>query len=199
VTQVTTRPSSNPGRPRSTAADRAILQAAIKLLKADGFAGMSVEAVAAEAGVGKATIYRRYRNKGEMVIAALETFVQRPNVPDTGSTRDDLESVLSHFHTQVITKLGIPMLGTLMVQEEHHPEFINSFRRKVIGPRREVLRMILRGGIERGEVRDDIDVEMCVDFLTGALMIRRLTTGRVARGLATRAVDALWAGIATEC
>ena len=195
---VTTRPSSNPGRPRSTAADRAILEAAIKLLKAEGYAGMSVEAVAAEAGVGKATIYRRYRNKGELVIAALETFVQRPDVPDSGSTRDDLESVLRHFHTQVITRLGIPMLGTLMVQEEHHPEFISSFRRRVIEPRREVLRVILRNGIDRGEVREDVDVEMCVDFLTGALMIRRLASGRVTRGSATRAVDALWAGIAVQ-
>jgi AcrR family transcriptional regulator len=195
---VTTHSSSNPGRPRSTAADRAILKAAIKLLRAHGYAGMSVEAVAAEAGVGKATIYRRYRNKGELVIASFDTFVQRPDVPDSGSTRDDFESVLRHFHTRVIAKLGMPMLGTLMVQEEHHPEFISSFRRRVIEPRREVLRVILREGIDRGEVRKDVDVEMCVDFLTGGLMIRRLASGRVARGSATRAVDALWAGIAVD-
>ncbi len=71
MTSVTTHSSSNPGRPRSTAVDRAILKAAIKLLRAHGYAGMSVEAVAAEAGVGKATIYRRHRNKGELVIASL--------------------------------------------------------------------------------------------------------------------------------
>ncbi len=124
--------------------------------------------------------------------------MQRPDVPDSGSTRDDLESVLRHFHTRVIAKLGMPMLGTLMVQEEHHPEFISSFRRRVIEPRREVLRVILREGIDRGEVRKDVDVEMCVDFLTGGLMIRRLASGRVARGSATRAVDALWAGIAVD-
>jgi len=198
VTSVTKRRSPNPGRPRSTAADRAILGAAIKLLKADGYAGMSVEAVAAEAGVGKSTIYRRYRNKGELVVAALETFVQRPEVPDSGSTRDDIESVLGQFHTQVINKLGIRMLGTLMVQEESHPEFIASVRRRVIEPRRDVLRTILRRGIERGEVREDVDIELCVDFLTGGLVIHRLISGRVPRGLVTRAVDEIWAGIAAR-
>ena len=198
MTAVTTRPSSKPGRPRSSAADRAILEAAIALLKADGYAGMSVEAVAAEAGVGKSTIYRRYRGKEQLVIAALKTFVQTPGVPDSGSTRDDLESVLGQFHTQVITKLGIRMLGTLMVQEENHPEFIASFRRTVIEPRRDVLRTVLRRGMERGELRDNVDVEMCVDFLTGGLVIHRLASGKSPRGLAARAVTEIWAGIAVR-
>ena len=198
MTSVKKQQSPNPGRPRSTAADRAILEAAIKLLKADGYAGMSVEAVAAEAGVGKSTIYRRYRNKGELVVAALETFVQRPDIPDSGSTRDDLESVLGQFHTQVINKLGIRMLGTLMVHEESHPEFIASVRRRVIEPRRDVLRTILRRGIEGGEVRDDVDIELCVDFLTGGLVIHRLISGRLPRGFVTRAVDEIWARIAAR-
>jgi AcrR family transcriptional regulator len=193
---VNTHPSSLPGRPRSTEADQAILGAAIKLLKEQGYARMSVEAVAAEAGVGKTTIYRRHENKEELVVAALETIVHQPEVPDSGSTRDDLHKVLSHFHSHVITKLGTSTLGTLMVEEEHHPQFLKRFRRQIVQPRRDVFRAILRRGVERGELRPDIDLEMTVDFLTGGMVMRRLTTGKTSSRFVTQAIDALWPGIA---
>ena len=195
MTPVTTPLPSAPGRPRSTAADRAILQAAIKLLKEAGYARMSVESVAAEAGVGKTTIYRRYQNKGELVIAAIGTFVQRPEVPDSGATRDDLVKVLGLFQAHIITGLGTSTLGTLMVEEAHHPEFIARFRELIVEPRREVFRVLLRRGIERGELRADIDIEMAVDFLTGGMVMRRLRAGKNPRRFAAQAVDALWPGI----
>lgn len=190
-----TRSSSQPGRPRSAEADQAILGAALKLLKDQGYVRMSVEAVAAEAGVGKTTIYRRYSNKEELVIAALETVVRQPEVPDSGSTRDDLHTVLGHFHSQVITKLGTSMLGTFMVEETHHPQLLKRFRRRIVQPRRDVLRTVLRRGIERGEVRSDIDIEMTVDFLTGGIIMRRLTTGKTSSHFTAQAIEAVWPAI----
>ena len=150
------------------------------------------------AGVGKTTVYRRYRNKGELVIAALETFVQRPRVPDSGSTRDDLETVLHHFDTHVMSGLGISTIGTLMVEEERHPEFIARVREHMMEPRRDVFRTILRRGVDRGDLRPDLDVDMCIDFLTGGLVMRRFVGGKSRRSYAQRALEALWPGIVAD-
>src|SRR3954452_25625300 len=84
-----------PGRPRDERVSQAILQAALGQLLERGYGGMSMDGVAAEAGVGKPAIYRRHRNKAELVAAALRSMLPALELPDTGSTRDDIHQVAS--------------------------------------------------------------------------------------------------------
>ena len=90
MTKEESRPGRRPGRPRSARAHAAILDAAVALFIEGGSEGMSVEAVALKAGVGKATIYRRWPSKEELLIEAIEHVFAEPASPDTGSVRDDL-------------------------------------------------------------------------------------------------------------
>ena len=106
------------GRPRDPAADRAILTATMKLLMECGFSNLSIEGVAAEAGVGKTTIYRRYKGKTQLVIAAMSSFKQFFDIPDTGSLRNDLIALHCHpqdnFSFRLLEGGACTLIGTVL-------------------------------------------------------------------------------------
>src|SRR5512142_1481611 len=124
------------GRPRSAEADRAILTATADLLAERGLAAMSIEEVAARAGVGKTTIYRRWPSKG---LLALDAFVisfraEQP-LPDTGSLRGDLLSALRAWvRATTQTPMG-PMLTGLIAEAQHDPERRGAWRDRGLEPR----------------------------------------------------------------
>src|SRR5689334_4788709 len=118
------------GRPMSTGADAAILDAAGACLMRDGFQRLTVEAVAAEAGVAKTTVYRRYKNATELARVAIEHFHRTMPPVDSGSTRADLETLLQ----QVRERFDLSITGTLLVEERRHPELLEAFRASMIGP-----------------------------------------------------------------
>ena len=165
-----------PGRPRSAAADVAILQAAEEEYAARGYAAMSVDAVAARAGVSKATIYRRYESKLELVAAAMYASAEGKVAPETGALETDLRALL---HTLAFKVFGDPVIGAgirhMVADGQMEPE-LREVHDEFLQHRREHWRVALRRGIERGELAADVDLEVAVDELTGPLAIRHLMT-----------------------
>ena len=163
------------GRPRSQEADRAILTATVELLATKGLAAMSIEEVAARAGVGKATIYRRWSSKG---LLALDAFVasfraQQPQ-PDTGTLRGDLIAALRAWVRAVTrTPMG-PMLTGLIAEAQHDTELRAAWRDRVIEPLRSQHRIMLDRAMARGEIPASVDREVVLDLFFGAAQHRLL-------------------------
>jgi AcrR family transcriptional regulator len=162
-------PSSGRGRPRNVDVDRRILAATFRQLVDVGYGALSIEAVAAEAGVAKTTIYRRHPSKAELVVAALNV-----EVPFTPPSADlGAREMLDHFVHLAITMLidsgAIRVLGSLLLEETREPGMLDAFRARLIGPRRQLVEGLLRIGIERGEIRPDIDPLIVTEMIAGAI------------------------------
>ncbi|WP_119729607.1 TetR/AcrR family transcriptional regulator [Thermomonospora amylolytica] len=194
---------ARPGRPRSARADKAILEATLDLLAEEaGVAGVSMEAVAARAGVGKTTVYRRWPNKERLIVDALAA-LKHPLPELAGrSVREDLLTLARSIgadHADRRSRCVWNVLGGF----DRHPELLARYRQEVIEPRREVVRGVLRRGVATGELRPDLDIEVAVTMLVGAMTLQGRApapppadpagaAGRLAEGV----VDALLRGIA---
>ena len=172
-----TVPARSPGRPRSAAADAAIVRATLELLVEEGFQGLSVEAVRQRAGVGKATIYRRFPDKAALVRAAMEHLHREIELPDTGTLRDDLAAVWHAAYAAQPTAAQRLMLPRLLVDVQGDAEMFAIFRATLVETRRDAMREILRRGTARGEIREDVDVELLIDLLAGPMVYRFLIQG----------------------
>lgn len=188
------------GRPRSTEADRAILTATVQLLAERGLAGMSIEEVAARAGVGKATVYRRWSSKGLLALDAFVTsFAEQQALPDTGTLRGDLVAALLAWVRAVTqTPMG-PMLTGLIAEAQHDPELRASWRDRVLEPLRVQRRIMLDRAIARGEIPASVDKEVVLDLCFGAAEHRLLLghlplTGEFIRSVVDAVVDGIGSG-----
>ena len=164
----------SPGRPRSAEADAAIARATLELLAEEGFRGLSVEAVRQRAGVGKATIYRRFGDKEALVRAAMAHLHAQLELPDTGTLRGDLESAWRQAYAAAPAPRERLMLVRLLVDATHDPRLFALFREVLVEHRRAALVALLRRGVERGELRPDADLELLVDMLAGPMIYRFL-------------------------
>jgi AcrR family transcriptional regulator len=163
------------GRPRSARARQAILAAAMSLVKRDGFSALTIEGIAREAGVGKPTIYRWWASKGAIVFEALQQHAQQVlPVPAAGSLVERLEIWLKMLFEVLNEDTGEIVRG-LMAEAQRDPIFAVSFRTEFIAVRRQPLRMILREGLERGELPASTDIEVMADLIYGAMWYRLLT------------------------
>jgi AcrR family transcriptional regulator len=163
------------GRPRSEAADRAILRAATELLAERGLAGMSMEEVAARAGVGKATVYRRWRSRGALALDAfMADFTAGQPLPDTGTLRGDLLAALRAW-VRVVTKTPAGrILAGLVAAAQDDPDLAAAWRARVMEPMRAQHRIMLARAIERGEIPADTDTDVALDLVYGAAYHRLL-------------------------
>jgi AcrR family transcriptional regulator len=156
------------GRPRSEQADRSILTAAFDLLSEQGYTRMSMDAVAARAGVTKPTVYLRYRSKADLTTAALASHAPADLPPETGDLRTDLVAQLRHLRRGIESAGGLAMVGNVLAEERHTPELLERFRERVLAVRRGQLRALLEHGRERGDISADADVDAAVHMLVGA-------------------------------
>ena len=193
-------PSPGPtrGRPRSPRADRAILDATLTLLLERGYLHMSVEDVANAAGVGRTTVYRRYRDKPELVAAAVAASSSAENVPDTGSAYEDLVALMRDAKARYETAAGMPMAGVLLVDGPHNARLLESYREQVVVPRRGRYHLVMQRGVERGELRDGLDYDALVDALTGSYYARHIAGLPITRRWARHVVDVLWPAMQAE-
>jgi AcrR family transcriptional regulator len=170
-------PGASPprGRPRSQEADRAILAAAADLLAERGLAAMSIEEVAARAGVGKTTIYRRWPSKGLLALDAfVASFREEQPLPDTGTLRGDLLAAL-HGWVRAVTQTPMgPMLSGLIAEAQHDPELRGAWRDRVLEPLRSQHRIMLDRATARGEMAPGVDREVVLDLFFGAAEHRLL-------------------------
>jgi AcrR family transcriptional regulator len=165
------------GRPRDARADRAIVAAALELMAEHGVRDLRMEDVAARAGVGKATIYRRYRSKDELVTATVRTLVSEITVPDTGSTRGDLLGLMRDAVNVYGRSLEAAAMPSLVEAMSRDAELARSVREGFLAARRAALRVVLERGVERGDLRSDLDFDLALDVLGGPLFYRLLITG----------------------
>jgi AcrR family transcriptional regulator len=163
------------GRPRSQEADRAIMAATVELLAAKGLAGMSIEEVASRAGVGKATIYRRWSSKGLLALDAfVSSFREQQPLPDTGTLRGDLIAALRAWVRAVTgTSMGRLLTG-LIAEAQHDDELRAAWRDRVLEPLRSQHRIMLDRAIARGEIPASVDREVVLDLFFGAAQHRLL-------------------------
>lgn len=158
------------GRPRSERADKAIIEATLDLLAAEGGVdAVSIEAVAARAGVGKTTIYRRWPGKESLIVDALAAIKAPPPEPAGESVRDDLIVQLDAKRMDTVDpRLGC-LFWTVQGSAEKYPELAERYAERIVEPRRDKIRQVLRRGVETGEVRADLDVETALGLLSGAV------------------------------
>jgi AcrR family transcriptional regulator len=164
----------------------------------DGYARMSVDAVAAEAGVSKPTLYLRYPSKAALATAALAHAREWTAPRETGDTRADLIATLRNFRTGVERPFGMALVGTALAEEHHTPELLAQFRDKLVEPRREMLRSILERAQARGELPAGADLETGVSMLVGSYYASYLARSRVPRDWPERAVGLVLGGLCTD-
>jgi AcrR family transcriptional regulator len=190
------------GRPRSEAVERAVIEGVMKLLE-DGvpLAELSIERIARTAGVGKATIYRRWTGKEELfvdVVRAAEP--PDPELPGT-SMRDDLVALLEQLRQRgVITRASV-LLHNVFAQMKSSQKVWAAYHASVIRPRRELQSEILRRGQENGELREDVDIELVYDLIVGPMLLRTVMRSEaeaesdISEGLSEQIVDTLLEGL----
>ena len=186
------------GRPRSSKADEAIIRETLKLLEREGYLGVSIEQVALAAGVAKATIYRRYRDKAELVAQAVASRAGFLDVPDTGDTYKDLFELMRQGRTKLESAAGFALAGVLLIEESRRPEVAATFRRYIILPRRERYAAILRRGVARAELRPDFAPDVVVDALVGALYARHLAGERITDAWIEAVLKTTWRAVARQ-
>ncbi|MFC4498840.1 MULTISPECIES: TetR/AcrR family transcriptional regulator [Streptomyces] len=186
------------GRPRSEAVERAIIEGTMKLLE-DGvpLAEISVERIARTAGVGKATIYRRWSGKEELFVDVLRS--AEPDdveLPGT-SMRDDLIALLESLRRRGLANRSSAILHNVHAQMKSSPKIWAAYHNSVIAPRRSLGLEVLRRGQENGELRADLDLELVNDIVVGPMLVRAVLRpgGELGEGLAERIVDTLLAGL----
>ena len=165
---------SGRGRPRSPQTREKILKAAYELLNEVGFIDLTIEGVAARASVGKPTIYRRWKSKAAL---AMDAFLEAVNpelaFPDTGAVKEDFREQMQKL-VQVMNSPRGEVLATVIGSGQVDDELIATFRDNWLTPRREDAKRILQRGVERGELREDVDAEVAIDALYSPLFYRLL-------------------------
>jgi AcrR family transcriptional regulator len=165
-----------PGRPRCERARHAILSSTVKFLqtKGNGFADLAIEHVAAEAGVGKATVYRWWPNKAALVADAFMASVDpKLQFPDTGSVVGDMSRQMQQLVRILRSRRG-QVLSVIMGAGQSDAMLMRAFRERFLKPRRAGAYETLRRGMMRGELPADLDMDLTLDALYGAIYHRFL-------------------------
>lgn len=163
------------GRPRSTGADEAIRAATLELAGEVGINGMSMDELAERAGVSKATIYRRWTSKEQLVLDALRSAMGPLDDVDTGSVRDDLRAYLIELGERMWRGRMSDVLPHL-IEVACHDEGLRDRLDDYVRFRRAPMLAMLQRGMERGDLPGDTDLEVLVDVLIGPFVYRRLLT-----------------------
>ncbi len=185
-----------PGRPRDPAVDTAILEVAARLLAEQGYARMSIAVVADAAGVSRPAIYRRFKSKADLAMAALAARIdEQARPPSDLDVETALVQVLRHLATRLRAKHSMALIGTLLVEEKQTPELIRLFRERLWASRANLLREILDRGRERGELRSTVDSGVVVSMLIGSLYAAHLSLAKIPRDWPARAVKSALDGM----
>src|SRR5207245_1966467 len=146
----------------------------LKLLQETGFPDLTIEAIAAAADVGKATVYRWWPSKAALVADAFSSSADEElRFPDTGSVRSDVSIQMKHLVRVLRGRRG-RIVAALIGGGQSDPELIQAFRDRFMTPRRQEAYQTLRRGISRGELPEDLDLDLTLDTLYGSLYMRFL-------------------------
>jgi AcrR family transcriptional regulator len=189
------KPPKRAGRPKDPLLERRILKVTLAHLREQGFARMSIDQIAAAAGVGKPAIYRRWKRKADLAAAALlQRQISEPEIPDQ-STPGRLCGVTENLRRSLLRPHGMALMGTVLAEEAHTPELLRLFREGVVSPRRRMLRRILSEAKARGELRANAAIEPAIAMLLGAVYAQYLAESRVSAAFAKKAAEAVWISV----
>ncbi|MGD0160964.1 MAG: TetR/AcrR family transcriptional regulator [Candidatus Sulfotelmatobacter sp.] len=168
------RRKRSPGRPRSEQARLSILRSTLKLLGKNGFSELTIEDVAAHASVGKATVYRWWPNKAALIADAFASSATRKlHFPDTGSVRTDMSQQMRQLVKIFRSRRG-RIVSAILGAGQSDRDVIAAFRERFLKPRRQEAYETLRRAILRGELREDVDMDLLLDSLYGPIYMRFL-------------------------
>jgi AcrR family transcriptional regulator len=181
-------PRAKAGRPRNPALDQTILSAAARLLGELGYARMSLESVAAAAGTTVPSLRRRYRNKAELVTVVIGSL--RVEEPPAGAPtpRAHALAILENFHRNLRAHPALAVLGSLLAEEERHPELLHTFKIRLVEPRRALLRQALAAG----DLPDSADLDALTSMLIGSFYGQHLTLAGIPDDWPDRVLSVIW-------
>jgi AcrR family transcriptional regulator len=187
-----------PGRPRSEQADQAILAAALDLFAEAGPDALCIEQVAAKAGVGKATIYRRWPGKEDMLVDALGSLGTQLPVPQGRSVRADLVALLNAICRAAADPRRSRLFALLQGEGLRYPRLMAKYVETVVQPQRDVVRSVLRRGVATGELRENTDIDAATFLLNGAVLASMYGPEPTDARYAKRVVEELLRGLAAR-
>jgi len=181
-------PQAKAGRPRNPALDQAILSAAADQLGELGYARMSLQSVADAAGTTVPSLRRRYRTKLELVGVVIGSL--RVVEPPAGAAtpRAHALAILENFHSNLKAMPALALVGSLLAEEERHPELLHLFKTRIVEPRRALLRQAL----EAGDLPDSADLDALTSMLIGSFYGRYLTLAGIPDDWPDRVLSAIW-------
>ncbi|UNO42418.1 TetR/AcrR family transcriptional regulator [Streptomyces sp. MST-110588] len=185
------------GRPRSAAADTAIIEAVLRMIEEGASIGeLSMERIAREAGVGKATVYRRWPGKSALLLDVMRSLDQETPPPPGHSVREDLVVLLEFLRRRGLAKRNSALLRTIVSQVKAQPALWQEYHDSVVAARRDMLLSVLRRGRRTGEIRTDRDIHVLADLFAGPMLSRAvLQEGtELPEGLAEEIVDTVLEG-----
>jgi AcrR family transcriptional regulator len=190
-------PGRRPGRPRDERVDRAIIAATLELFASEGYSALSVEAVAVTAEVSKATIYRRWPGKRELVLDALATLNDDFPLLASGSIRERLLTAMRYMANRDADSLAGRIMPRMMVYSLTQPDLYAEYFDRVIMPRRHYLQTVLRDGIRSGELRADLDIETATMSIVGPVLLQVHSLGQrqPKADVPDQLMDILWPGL----
>jgi AcrR family transcriptional regulator len=184
------------GRPRNESCTTGILDATLELVAEVGIAGLTMDAVAARAGVGKATIYRRWSSKEALLLDAWTECVRKPEVPDTGSLQGDLLALLNGFDHPLSEHDLQRVFPQMIAAAKVNPEVAETYA-TFVAQRRVPLQTVLRRAMDRGEIDPTCDLDVVHDLLVAPLLYRwLLSDAPVDETVIGRIIATVTAGIA---
>jgi AcrR family transcriptional regulator len=190
-------PAARRGRPRSEAIDEAILAATVEEIIARGFLGLSVEAVAARAGVAKTTLYRRWPGTHELALAAMRRFETDVRNPPAGTVRDQLLWLLEAMRRKWNDPQYSAMMRRVTGDGVAQPETYKQARDRLIGPQLQAMHRVLQRGVDEGLIRPDLDLSWVRQMMTAPITAATLTLKeRVSRAQVEATVDTVLRGAA---
>lgn len=183
--------------PRGARARERLLRAALEVLAERGMPGLTMEAIAQRAGASKATVYRRWRSPGALLVDAMDlTFSPAPR-PATGEVRGDLIELLSGVESLLLQQ-PFPRLLAAFMDGAERDTALQRMHARLTERRRDLIREVLGGGLERGEIPRGADVELAVDLLAGPAFYRRFVAHRpFPAGYVAAVVDHVLAALTT--
>lgn len=186
------------GRPRNEACTGEILEAALHLVAEVGIAGLTMDAVARRAGVGKATIYRRWTSKEALMLDAWMSCVRKPEAPDTGTLQGDLEALLGGIDSPLSDRELQRVFPQMIAAAKVNPDVADAYR-AFVEQRRAPMRAVLLRAAERGEIDPALDLEVVQDLVIAPLMYRWIVTDApIDEPMISQVIATVTAGIAVR-
>jgi AcrR family transcriptional regulator len=196
--------AKGPGRPRDPSVEKAILRATANRLVADGYSRMTIGDIAADAGVTRPTVYRRWANKYDLVVDALDFNFQEERERNPVGPIEELppaemlKQALGRTNPFGSTGRGVSVIGNVLAEAKHNPSLLELVRSHAITPRARLLTDTLRRLREQGAIRPDFDLQVITDMMIGSYYAHYIRTGDQDVDLPDRVVDVIWPLIARQ-